>query len=168
MLRHPKIGTLLGVVFGFVWSLIGTFGLAAAQRPAGLVIDAGLAAILVVAVVRSRRWSGSAPPVDRKLLQLSIAGEMIMIVAAFLYGNIANSPDVILPLIGLAVGLHFLPMGKAYKNRQLQLIGVLATAVALLSLAVPSTARFMVLGFGMCASIWAGVAFDMQRKAVLF
>lgn len=159
---------LVGIAFGFVWSLIGLFGFSATIRPAGLVVAAGMAAILAVAVLRSDRRHGVAPPADRKLLRLSIAGEMILIVAAFLYGNITDRPDLILPLIALAVALHFLPMGMAYRNRLLQRIGLLASAVALASLAFTMPARLMVLGFGMCASIWAGVAFDMKKKAVLF
>jgi hypothetical protein len=61
-----------------------------------------------------------------------------------------NRTDLIWPLIGLVISLHFLPLGWIFNVRPYYILGVLGTAVALVSLlGFNASTRTVVVGLGL-------------------
>jgi uncharacterized membrane protein len=61
-----------------------------------------------------------------------------------------HRPDLIWPLIGLVVSLHFLPLGRLFSVRPYYFLGVLGTAIALVSLVgFSGSTRSVVTGLGL-------------------
>jgi hypothetical protein len=61
-----------------------------------------------------------------------------------------NRTDLVWPLIGLVISLHFLPLGWIFNVRPYYVLGVLGTAVALASLLVfTASTRTVVIGLGL-------------------
>ena len=61
-----------------------------------------------------------------------------------------NRADLVWPLIGLVISLHFLPLGWIFNLRPYYVLGVLGTVVALVSLlGFTSSTRTVVIGLGL-------------------
>jgi hypothetical protein len=61
-----------------------------------------------------------------------------------------NRPDLVWPLIGLVISLHFIPLGWIFNVRPYYVLGVLGTGVALASLlGFTASTRTVVVGFGL-------------------
>jgi hypothetical protein len=61
-----------------------------------------------------------------------------------------NRPDLVWPLIGLVISLHFIPLGWIFNVRPYYVLGVLGTGVALASLlGLTASTRTVVVGFGL-------------------
>jgi hypothetical protein len=61
-----------------------------------------------------------------------------------------NRTDLVWPLIGLVISLHFLPLGWIFNVRPYYILGVLGTAVALASLLIfTAGTRTVVVGLGL-------------------
>ena len=62
--------------------------------------------------------------------------------------------DLIWPLIGLVMGLHFIPLAKAFRVRTYYFMGSAVIAVSALSLALEGNSRMLVLGVGIGLCFW--------------
>jgi hypothetical protein len=73
--------------------------------------------------------------------------------------------DLVWPLIGLVISLHFLPLGRIFRLRPYYFIGVLGTAIALISLlGFEGGARTVAVGLGLGLVI-GGCAVYLVAKA---
>ena len=70
-----------------------------------------------------------------------------------------------MPLIGLVVGLHFLPLARAFDDRRSVLAGCLLTGVGLASLLWPPPTRMAIAGVGAGVALWAFVVWAGLRQA---
>jgi hypothetical protein len=76
--------------------------------------------------------------------------------------------DLIWPLIGLVVSLHFLPLGRIFTVRPYYVIGVLGTAIALTSiLAFNGSMRTVAVGLGLGLLIGGCAAYVVANAAAL-
>ena len=81
---------------------------------------------------------------------------------ALAYGIAAHRGDLALPLVGMAVGLHFLPLAKAFRRPMLALTGLLVALAALVSTGFAEADRLQVMGFGAGAAIWLTLLADRR------
>jgi hypothetical protein len=76
--------------------------------------------------------------------------------------------DLIWPLIGLVISLHFLPLGRIFGVRPYYVIGVLGTAIALTSLVgFNGSARTVAVGVGLGLVIGCCAAYLVVNAAAL-
>lgn len=76
--------------------------------------------------------------------------------------------DLLWPLIGLVISLHFLPLGRIFTLRPYYVIGVLGTAIALASiLAFNGSMRTVAVGLGLGLLIGVCAAYLIANAASL-
>src|ERR1700694_428257 len=76
--------------------------------------------------------------------------------------------DLIWPLIGLVISLHFLPLGRIFSVRPYYVLGVLGTAIALTSiLGFNGSARTVAVGLGLGLLIGSCAAYLVVNAAAL-
>jgi hypothetical protein len=76
--------------------------------------------------------------------------------------------DLIWPLIGLVVSLHFLPLGRIFSLRPYYVLGVLGTAVAIASLLVfTASTRTVAVGLGLGLLIGGCALYLLANAAAL-
>ncbi len=110
----------------------------------------------------ARRAASAARAPDRTWLRWSLGGEAVGIAASLAYGIAVHRGDLALPLVGMAVGLHFLPLAKAFRRPMLALTGLLVTLAALASTGFAEADRLQVMGFGAGAAIWLTLLADRR------
>lgn len=140
-----------------VWTL-GTNVLLIAGGP--IVVAAGL---LIWRGIRLRRQApafsraslrrpekGSATSRINIGFQAVTATQTLGIIVVGAVCSILHRLDLIWPLIGLVVSLHFLPLGRLFNVRPYYVLGVLGTAIAAVSLlGFSGNARSIVVGLGL-------------------
>lgn len=140
------------------------------------LIAVGLVTILRGSMAIRRRATGFN---SRELRRLGNRGERLGIYLGFLAVNIAQFVIVVLlvrwcvrtgrieliwPMIGLVVGLHFIPMARLFRVQPYAAMGVAMTAASLLAMMCEGGLRFLVLGVGVGMSCWL-TAFYLIRNA---
>ncbi len=163
-MRPATIPAFVGLGFGTVWMMIGVLGVAPAIQAASaiLVLSAALVLAFVLVVRRPPPHGAAGPPPDRAWLRWSLGGEAAGIAAGLAYGIAAHRGDLVLPLVGIAVGLHFLPLAAAFRRPMLALAGLLVTLAALASTGFDGPDRLQVMGFGAGAAIWLTLLADRR------
>ncbi len=163
-MRPAIIPALVGLGFGTIWMMIGVLGVAPQIQAASaiLVLSAALALALWLVVPRPRRFAAAARAPDRTWLRWSLGGEAVAIAASLAYGIAVHRGDLALPLVGMAVGLHFLPLAKAFRRPMLALTGLLVALAALVSTGFAEADRLQVMGFGAGAAIWLTLLADRR------
>lgn len=79
-----------------------------------------------------------------------------------------NRFDLLWPLIGLVISLHFLPLGRIFNVRPYYVLGVLGSAVALISiLGFSGGARTVAAGLGLGLLIGGCAAFLVANAAAI-
>jgi len=79
-----------------------------------------------------------------------------------------NRLDVLWPLIGLVVSLHFLPLGRLFSVRPYYVLGVLGTAVALISIVgFAGSGRTVAVGSGLGLAIGGCAAYLVANAGAL-
>ena len=143
------------------WSLIpGGFGLwwlasgLAALQLLSVWSWIGLVTGAVV-VAASGLGRQSLQMVDRRTFRFSVLAEGAGIAVILLACDVSRRPDLIMPLVGTVVGLHFLPLASAFGNRRFLLSGSLMTVVCLCSLTWPLPVRTAIAGIGAGGILWA-------------
>ena len=163
-MRPATIPALVGLGFGTVWMMIGVLGVAPAIQAASaiLVLAAALALALWLVVRRLPGHGAAARAPDRAWLRWSLGGEAVGIAASLAYGIAAHRGDLVLPLVGIAVGLHFLPLAKAFRRPMLALAGLLVALAAFVSTGFAEACRLQVMGFGAGAASWLTLLADRR------
>ncbi|GAA3382367.1 hypothetical protein [Cryptosporangium minutisporangium] len=131
--RGRGIAAAIEGLFGLTW-----FAWANAEAPGWLspvlLVGSVLALVVLVAgvVLAVRSPAGSTPMADpaiRRRYNLVVAIEFAVIfLGAALLGRFA--PDFVAAWIALVVGVHFVPLGRYFGERLLEVAGWVITAVA--------------------------------------
>lgn len=127
-------GTILAVA-GTAW-----LGWGHAGERLTTVLDVGMIAgllLFMVGVLLTRSLPGSTRmSTDRRARNTywaSMAGQVIAIVAGVALMNITERPQYVPPWVLTAVGVHFLPLARAFRTRVLDVAGSACIAVAALA-----------------------------------
>ena len=155
-----------GVSFGVITTRLGwlVWGLSTA-------FQFGMLAAILWAALRLRRSSGftradlkQADEGQRaesrhiaKAFGWTTLGQALLIVAAVWWCVHAGRPDRILPVIGLIVSLHFVPLARLFRVRLYYvtaLIGSLISLAAITFTGLSENLRLACFGSGMTAVMW--------------
>jgi len=116
-----------------------------------------------LAVRRSASGLPDAPwsPEMSRVFRQAVAGETVGILSVFAVAMPLRRPEWILPLVALAVGLHFLPLAHAFQRPLYYLTGVALCLVCLVTFAMPPHLGVshlqgwrLVAGLGAGAVLW--------------
>jgi hypothetical protein len=163
-------GVTVLTVAGMGWFAIGV-STSGVELPWGAwAIPAWLSVALVVASRRLRRKAAGFSRADLKRLGPSArsetrrmmrdylwvgVGEAIGIVVVLVSCRALGRPEWISSLIGLVVGLHFIPLGRIFRVWTYVTAGVVSSSVALFALlALSGWQRFLFLGLGSGIVYW--------------
>lgn len=136
--------------FGLWWIMSGLAALSALNKTSsGILI--GVALLVVLVGLRSKSAKHSF---DRRTFLLASIGEGIGIASVLVISAVSHKPSLIMPLIGAVVGLHFIPLAKAFADRAFITAGCLLTVVSLLALLWSSPLREAVAGLGGGSVLW--------------
>ena len=155
------IGALICTVFGGIWAVAGTTGLPGRARVVALPLS-GVAMLLIAAYVWFRPEARVQVGVFHGLVySISVAAEAAAIAIAVVFLKLGRRSDLILPAVGLIVGLHFIGMWKATTLALFLVVAAAMSAVSLVAFLLPQddgqgfSARRSVPGFGCAAVLWA-------------
>lgn len=88
------------------------------------------------------------------------AAQWISIVSVGGICSALHRPDLIWPLVGLIISLHFLPLGRLFGVRAYYLLGIVGTVITVFSiLALADGLRLVVAGFGLGVLMIGGAAY---------
>ncbi len=159
--RVNRDNTILGRCIGAaVLCIAGTWwswGAVACLPIAPVIAHAALVVVALVLFGAAARavsaYRGPVVPPNRRLMVISMAGEVpAILIGTNLVVNLGR-PDLALPVVGLIVGLHFLPMARALGYPPYRVMGLAITAFALVSMALPGPTGLIILGAGTGASL---------------
>ena len=146
------IGSLIGLLFGLLWLLVGASASGQAAIPVAVtgVMIFALAAWRVV-----RRGGGSRRRFRRGYFIAAVLFELAAIMAAQQWLAARGRGDLLFPVVGVIVGLHFIGLWLAANNgRFLWLSGAMvAVNLAALLLTLSNSERLMVSGYGSAAAL---------------
>ena len=109
--------------------------------------------LFAVAAHAVSAYRGPVVPTDRRLMLMSIAVEMPAIVIGTNLVENLGRPDLAMPVVGLVVGLHFLPMARALSYPPYRVMGLAITAFSLASMVLPGPTGLTILGAGTGTSL---------------
>jgi hypothetical protein len=166
-------GLVALAVAGSFWFLYGFFnGLTRGSR-GPLAIAGALAAAAAGAgsiatgarTVRRRahfdpsllRTSGYREDARRMMRRFAVTGGAQWIACATigLVCSQVQRRDLIWPLIGVVVGLHFIPLGRLFKVPAYVVLGSMMATLSAVALIFPDPVRSVLVGFGDCVLLWA-------------
>lgn len=160
-------GAIIMGFFGCMWLMWGLSPLnirTAVLVAAAIAFAASLwipAARLVREGSRAVLAAGPLSPEDQregsrmgKIFGYVFGAEGLLI---FLTVNVLNNVglrDYTVSAIAAIVGLHFLPLARLYRRPMYNVVGIIMTIAALLSVAVPASMRVSALASTMSAIVW--------------
>ena len=143
-------------------------GLAAWTLGAGVLLIAAapillLSSLLVWRAILLRRQAPAfsraslrSAPKGSSIRRISVGFQIVGTTQALAIGLVGfmcwnlHRADLVWPLIGLVISLHFLPLGWLFSVRPYYILGVLGTVIALISLlAFSGSARTVAVGLGL-------------------
>ena len=101
------------------------------------------------------------------MFRLGVLAEGVGIAAVLVGCGASRRPDLIMPMVGVVVGLHFLPLARAFGDRRFVVAGCLLAGVCALSLLWPSPLRVAVAGIGAGVVLWGFALWASFRPARL-
>ncbi|MER7004384.1 hypothetical protein ABT297_15245 [Dactylosporangium sp. NPDC000555] len=160
-------GVLIMVVFGLSWSVIAVTGLSAPAALTALLIMAA-AALAGATWWTARRLRAGSPsgrprrvsPNSRSVFTAVNAAQWVLIVASVFVVVRAGQPALLWPIVGLIVGLHFLPLAKVFDVSVYWLTGtlmMLAAVAGIVAFAYDASngAVRAVVGFPAAVVLWS-------------
>ena len=154
----PVLGGLASSGFGAWWASTGIAPLTPSWAPRIAIL--AVAALLFLAFALRFAVPGApARRIDPTWMAIATVGEVLFIVLGVDLAVHAGRPDLALPAVALAVGLHFFPVARAIGYPLYAATGAAITVVALASIAVPGPLRTALLGCGTASCLWATTAF---------
>ena len=150
------IGGLIGLAFGWLWLLVGS----TAAGSAGTPILVGGSVLFALAAWRglTREQPGNGPFKSAYYIAAVVA-EIVAIAASQSWLTAHQRSDLLFPVVGIIVGLHFIGLWLASRREAFLWLSSAMVAINLLALLLPlSTAeRTMLSGFGSSASLLVAV-----------
>ena len=154
----PVFGGLASSGFGAWWASTGVASLTSSWAPRIAIL--AVASLLFVVFIRRFAAPGVAiRRTDPTWMVAATVGELLLIGLGTGLALHAGRPDLVLPAVALAVGLHFFPVARAIGYRPYAVTGAAITVVALASLSLPDPARTALLGCGTALCLWTTIAF---------
>jgi hypothetical protein len=153
------VSGLIGLAFGLFWLFVGV---SAVHGQAATVIAAVGCLIFALAalrlVIRRRRPRGTRFAGSYYLA--AVAAEIVAIVAAQNWLAAHGQRQLLFPVIGIIVGLHFIGLWLATGDRVFAWLTAAMVAINLAALLLPlgPEERRMVSGFGSSAALLVAVA----------
>ncbi len=152
--------------FGAVFGWLTIRGVAPASGPVALLPFVG-AALLALAAYRIGRGLPrlSFAPVARRAIIWSTIGELLGIMIGVQLAVTSGRPDLVLPAVALAVGLHFLPIGHWMPRPRFTMLGVALSLLALAGFLLSPPVNMAVAGIGGCLAEWAAALSILSELA---
>lgn len=134
-------GAMVLIGAGLGWVLFGLSALGALPLELFLAVLA-VPALLFLGALAVRRSAPGLPdaewsPEMSRVFRQAVAGEMVGILAILAVALPLRRPEWILPLVALAVGLHFLPLARVFQRPLYYLTGAALCLVCFVTFAVP-------------------------------
>jgi hypothetical protein len=150
------IGGLIGLAFGWLWLLIGSTAAGEARVP---ILVAGS---VVFATAAWRLVRQGRPGRGRFRLRYYIAAviaEVAAIAFAQSWLTTHHREDLLFPVVGIIVGLHFIGLWLAWRRDQFLWLTGAMVAINLAALAAPLTqdGQTMLSGFGSSVSLFVAL-----------
>ena len=146
-------------ILGFFGAVFGALTLSSVWHWSGPVLLLPFGGFLVLAVAARRAGDGLAnvtfSPTARAVLIWSTLAELLAIVVGIQIVMKYSRPDLVIPVIALAVGLHFLPIGRGVPQPRFTLLGIGLIVLAIAGFLLPPPVNMAVSGIGGCVAEWA-------------
>jgi hypothetical protein len=174
-------GVTVLTISGVFWLSLAAwtigFGILLITVPLALLV----AGILIGANVRlRRRFPEFSPRSLREAPEGSLTRRIIVSfyvvtaaqwISIVLVGGICSAlhrPDLIWPLVGLIISLHFLPLGRLFGVRAYYLLGIVGTVITVFSiLELTDGLRLITVGFGLGVLTIGGAAYLIANAGSL-
>jgi hypothetical protein len=149
-----KTGSLIGLVFGLLWWWVGV---GAVSGSAGTILQ--ILGIFIFAATGMWIVRRQATPPRQKprwnYYVVAVIAEVVVIMFSQRWLTARGLGHLLLPTVGLIVGLHFTGLWYAFSRRRFLILSVVMSAVNLLALLLPLTSgeRLLLSGFGSSASL---------------
>jgi hypothetical protein len=171
-----------------VLTISGVFWLNLAAWTTGfaiLLITLPIALLVAGILIRAnwrlrRRFPGFSPRSLREAPKGSLTRRIIVSfyvvtaaqwISIVLVGGICSAlhrPDLIWPLVGLIISLHFLPLGRLFGVRAYYLLGIAGTVITVFSiLELTDGLRLITVGFGLGVLMIGGAAYLVANGGTL-
>ncbi|MFG2266475.1 hypothetical protein [Streptomyces sp. NPDC048720] len=156
--------------FGWCWLLagLGHFGgvTAVVACLPGLVVAVALALPARGLPSPSVGGVGQAPPSQRRRFARVNAVQWLLVAAVAAGCGAGGLPELIMPLVAVVVGLHFLPLARVFAEVRLVVPGAVLTAVGIAGLVARAAgaspgAVFTLVGVGCALTLWSTAAWSI-------
>ncbi|MGW5129082.1 hypothetical protein ACWEQ7_34610 [Streptomyces sp. NPDC004069] len=164
--------------FGLGWLLAGLGHFGGAVMGAACLLGLVVALTLVLVARRlppepAGGVSQPLPPLQRRRFGQVNAVQWLLIAAIAAGCGAGGIPELIMPLVAIVVGLHFLPLARVFADRRLVVPGAALTVLGIAGLlawaadASPG-AVFTLVGVGCALTLWSTAAWSVAgaRRAV--
>jgi hypothetical protein len=151
-----KTGAIIGLAFGLLWWLVGA---GAMEGPTGTVLQIlGIVLFVFIGIwiVKRKTRSESARP-RWAYYVVAVIAEIAAITLAQAWLTVRGMGQLILPVVGVIVGLHFTGLWLAFARRRFLILAGAMTSVNLFVVFLPLApgTRLMISGFGSSLSLLA-------------
>lgn len=156
---------------GFFGAVFATLTLYREWHIGGILLGVPFLIFAIIAVVASNtiRLPG-APNVTSKsvgrALMWSSAAEGFGIFLGINVVNNLHQPDLLLPMMALVVGLHFLPIAYAGSFRYFYVLGAVLIVSAAIGLIVGAPIGASIAGFAAALGLWVAAVNAVRRERV--
>lgn len=169
------MNTTAAYILGFFGAVFGALTLQQAWHvsgPAMLLPFGGFLALAIAAFCAGRgvpRVEFSLPA--RRALVFSTIGEVLAIMIGVQIAMRMGRSDLVLPVIALSVGLHFLPIGHWVPQSRFIILGISLIVLAVAGFLLPAPTNMAVAGIGGCLAEWAAAgsviaALEARRRSM--
>ena len=146
--------------FGLWWMASGLSALRLLSAWSGAALVLGAVVVAWCGFTRHRRTR----IIDRKMFRLSVLAESAGIAVVVPACSLSGRSDLIMPLVGAVVGLHFLPLARAFGDRRFVLAACALTCVCLTSLLWSPPTRTAIVGIGAGVVLWIFALWTSLRQ----
>jgi len=172
-----RVLTISGVFWLGLAAWTTGFGILLITLPLALFVGG----VLIRANVRlRRRFPGFSPrslgeapkgSLTRRIIVSFYVVTAAQWISIVLVGGICSAlhrPDLIWPLVGLVISLHFLPLGRLFGVRTYYLFGMIRTVITVFSiLELTDGLRLITVGFGLGVLMIGGAAYVVANAGSL-
>jgi hypothetical protein len=146
------IPALIGLFFGLLWLVVGATGV---PRAAAAVVVAVGILVFGLAAWRVIRRGSRRNRFDRRYYAAAVIAELVGIAFAQHWLSVHGHNDMLFPVVGVIVGLHFVGLWLAASDRRYLWLAAALVAINLAGILLPFSraGRAVVSGFGSSLSL---------------
>lgn len=150
-----------GLLYAGIWAWRGVVAAHVPEIPAIGVIAAIDIALMVWFLRRDLVLKRPKTVHDASLSRMTRIGRIVAIVIVVTLVRDLHRPDLLLPLIGLMIGVSYLALARALREPVHLWVGALVIGITLGALALPY--HVAVAGFGTAIVVWGGCVVRLWR-----